>query len=98
MPPVDDTILRLQVLARVMVPFVFFMCSIYLLLHLLVARLARDPASPVLWFFQVVTGPLTRPIRALLPQGTPEGRVRLVTLGACLALWIASRILLRGGS
>ena len=52
------------------------------------------PDSPVLWFFSVVTGPLTRPVRALLRAGTPERRVRLVALGVYVALWLGARVLL----
>jgi hypothetical protein len=79
---------------NVVVPLVFFMAFVYLLLHILFARVVTRPDSPVLWFFSVVTGPLTRPIRALLAPGTPERRVRLVALGVYVALWLGSRILL----
>jgi hypothetical protein len=48
----------------------------------------------VLWFFSVVTGPLTRPVRAVLAPGTPERRVRLVALAVYVLLWLGSRILL----
>ena len=60
-------------------------------LHILFARLIRRPESPVLWFFGVVTGPLTRPVRAVLPTGTPEGRVRAVSFLTYLVLWLAVR-------
>jgi hypothetical protein len=42
----------------------------------------------------VITGPLTRPVRRLLPADTPESRVRLVALGACLVLMLAARLVL----
>jgi uncharacterized protein YggT (Ycf19 family) len=58
---------------------------------MLFARLIPRPASPVLWFFSVVTGPLTRPIRKFLPAGTPEGRVRAVSFVVYLLLWLAVR-------
>ena len=74
--------------------FVFYMASIYLALHIVVARFSRAPDSRLLWFFSVVTGPLTRPVRALIPPGTPESRVRLVALGAYVALLIAARLAL----
>jgi hypothetical protein len=45
----------------------------------------------VLWFFGVVTGPLTRPVRQLLPAGTTERRVRDVSFVAYLVLWLAVR-------
>ena len=92
--PMDDALLRLAFLVRTVVPFVLFMASVYLALHALFAGLITNPASPFLWFFGVVTGPLTRPIRALLPVGIPERRVRLISLGVYVALWLASRVVL----
>ena len=70
------------------------MAAIYLLLHVAFARLIGRPDSPVVWFFSVVTGPLTRPVRVMLAPGTPERRVRLVALGAYTGLWLVSRLLL----
>jgi hypothetical protein len=90
----DDLLLRLTVLGRVVVPLLLFMAWLYLLLHILFARFVRDPESPVLWFFAVVTGPLTRPVRMLLPPGTPEPRIRLVALAVYVALWLLARIAL----
>jgi hypothetical protein len=89
-----DLSVRILHTVNVVVPLVFFMASTYLLLHILFARLIARPDSPVLWFFSVVTGPLTRPIRALLPPGTDERRVRVVALWAYVALWLVSRVLL----
>ena len=86
--------MRLLHTINVVVPLVFFMASIYLGLHILFARLINRPDSPVLWFFSVVTGPLTRPVRAFLGAATPERRVRLVALGVYVVLWLGSRILL----
>jgi len=84
-----------MVLLRTLVPFVFFMASVYLALHIVVARLLPPSrASATLWFFTTVTGPLTRPVRALLPLGTPEPRVRALSLALYVGLWIASRIVL----
>jgi uncharacterized protein YggT (Ycf19 family) len=78
----------------VIVWFLSYMATLYLALHMVVARLSRAPDSRLLWFFSVVTSPLTRPVRALMPPGTPQGRVRLVTLLVLLALWIGARALL----
>jgi uncharacterized protein YggT (Ycf19 family) len=64
---------------------------VYLGLHIAVARLVRRPDSPVLWFFGVVTSPLTRPIRALLPPGTPERRIRVIAFAVYLVLWLGVR-------
>jgi uncharacterized protein YggT (Ycf19 family) len=71
--------------------FLFYMAAIYLALHILVARFSRAPESRLLWFFSVVTGPLTRPVRLLTPPATPESRIRLIALGAYVALMVAAR-------
>ena len=89
-----DLSVRILHTINVVVPLVFFMASVYLLLHILFARFITRPDSPVLWFFTVVTGPLTRPVRAVLAAGTPERRVRLVALGVYVLLWLGVRILL----
>jgi hypothetical protein len=90
----DDIAHRLPLLVNLLLPLVLFMAWIYLALHILFARLVGDPASPVLWFFAVVTGPLTRPVRALLPSGTPEARVRTISLAVYVALWVVARVAL----
>lgn len=78
----------------VLVWFLSYMAAIYLALHMVVARFTRAPDSRLLWFFSVITGPLTRPVRAWVSPGTSEGRVRLITLLALVALWIGARLLL----
>jgi hypothetical protein len=96
MIPAMDLGARVLILLNVLVPLLFFMASLYLALHMLFARLIANPESPVLWFFGVVTGPLTRPVRALLPASTPEPRVRVVALGVYVALWLVARVTLTG--
>jgi hypothetical protein len=91
----DEFLLRLSVLIRTLVPFLFFMAAVYLALHALAARAVRRPDSQILWFFGVVTGPLTRPVRSLLPPRTPEPRVRVVALAIYVALWLVSGWFLR---
>src|SRR5262245_9754221 len=91
----DGALLRLSVLLSVLVPFLLFMASVYLALHIVAARLVRRPDSQILWFFGVVTGPLTRPVRSLLPLGAQEARVRLVSLAIYAGLWAVSGPLLR---
>jgi hypothetical protein len=76
----------------VVLSFVGFMATVYLLLHMLVLRLFRSPDSQVVAFFTVVTSPLTAPVRRLLPRGTPERRVRLATLGLCVLFWLVCRL------
>jgi hypothetical protein len=80
--------------ALVIVWFLCYMAGIYLALHMVVARMSRAPESRLLWFFSIVTSPLTRPVRALLPAGTPETRVRAVSLGLYVALLIVARLAL----
>jgi hypothetical protein len=90
----DELGLRVLMLVNVIVPLMFFMAAVYLALHILFARLVGNPANPVVWFFGVVTGPLTRPVRAWLAPGTPEPRVRLLALGVYTVLWLVSRVVL----
>ncbi len=87
-----DLLYRLLVL----VWFVAYMAAIYLGLHIVVARLISAPESRLLWFFSVVTTPLTAPVRAVLPRGIPEGRVRWITLALCVAIWFSARLVLAG--
>jgi uncharacterized protein YggT (Ycf19 family) len=91
----DDLGLRLVLLVRGLVPFLFMTASVYLATHILVARVIGAPQSQVLAFFAIVTSPLTRPIRAFLPSGTGEARVRVVALVVYLVLWIATDRLAR---
>ena len=78
----------------VLVWFVAYMAAIYLALHIMLARFISAPESRLLWFFSVVTTPLTAPVRAALPQGIPEGRVRWITLILCVAIWLGARLVL----
>jgi hypothetical protein len=89
-----DLSVRILHTIKMMVPFVFFMAFVYLVLHIVFARLIARPDSPVLWFFSVVTGPLTRPVRGWLAPGAPERRVRLLALGLYFVLWQGSKLLL----
>lgn len=74
--------------------FLSYMAVVYLALHMLAAKVSPTPDNRVLWFFSIITAPLTRPMRAVLPPGSPEGRVRLLTLVALVALWLGTRVLL----
>ncbi len=80
--------------AVILLWFVSYMSAIYLSLHLIAARFARSPESRLLWFFSIVTGPLTRPVRAILPAGTDPTRIRLLALLLYGILWILLRTLL----
>lgn len=89
----DELLLRLLLILKALVPFVFFMAAIYLALHVVFARFLSGPQSTTLWFFAVVTQPLTRPVRAVLAPATPEPRVRLIALGVYGVLWLTVRFL-----
>jgi hypothetical protein len=91
----DEPLVRLGLLVRLLVPFLCMMASVYLAVHIVFARLISSPGSQVLAFFTIVTMPLTRPIRALLPAGTAEARVRLVALAVYVVLWIITDRLAR---
>jgi hypothetical protein len=86
----DEVGLRLVLLVKVMVPFLFMMATVYLAAHILFARLVSSPQSQVLAFFTIVTAPLTRPIRAFLPPGTAEPRVRTIAFAVYLVLWLTT--------
>ncbi len=73
--------------------FLAYMAAVYLLLHIAFARFIHGPESRTLWFFSVVTRPLTRPVRPFLAPGTPETRVRLIALGVYAVFWLITKIL-----
>ena len=77
--------------ALILLWFLAYMSVIYLGLHLIVSRFARAPESRLLWFFSIVTEPLTRPVRAILPVGTNATRVRFVALLVYGILWLLLR-------
>lgn len=85
-----------------LVPILLFIAWVYLALHMIFARYIRSSDSVVLWFFSIVTGPLTRPIRALLPPGTPDRRVRALSFavyfGAYMVVWIVRAVVIGGAS
>ena len=78
----------------VLVWFLAYMATIYLVLHIVVARWSRAPESRLLWFFGVITGPLLAPVRAVMPPGTPPARLRWVALAVYAALWLGTRTVL----
>jgi len=77
-----------------LISFVAYMAAIYVALHIVVARFSKSPGSRMLWFFSVLTAPLLRPLRALLPSHVTEVQLRYVTLASCIVLWLAARLLL----
>lgn len=55
--------------------FLCFMAIFYLALHKIVVRLSSKPNSKLLWFFDVLTAPLTRPVRAWFMPGASNDRL-----------------------
>ena len=80
---ITELVLRLLFLLR----FMLFVAVVYLSLHVIFARLISKSESKVLWFFSVVTSPLTWPIRVWLPSETSDSRLRYVALVAYGLLW-----------
>jgi hypothetical protein len=80
----NESVLRLLVLLR----FLCFVALVYLSLHVIFARLISKSDSKVLWFFSVLTGPLTWPVRAWFVPDASESRVRLTAIVAYGLLWV----------
>jgi hypothetical protein len=79
-----ESALQLLVLVR----FLCFVAVIYLGLHIVFSRLISRPDSKILWFFSIITSPLTWPVRAWLAPGTPESRLRFAALVLYVVLWV----------
>lgn len=90
MPP--GALLAPEMNPRIFVLFrlIAFIGVLYMALHILVARLSRKPDSKLLWFFEVLTGPLTRTVARVAPEGTAPARLRWLALGACVLIWVAA--------
>ncbi len=72
----------------IVLKFLAFMGTMYLVIHMLVVRLVSKPESQIVAFFAIITGPLTTPVRRRLPAGTPEVRVLSLTLGLLTVIWL----------
>jgi uncharacterized membrane-anchored protein len=81
-----------------LVSFVAYMAAIYIALHIVVAHFSRRAESRLLWFFSVLTKPLTRSIGRILPEGLTDSQLRYLTLAVCVAVWLVTRLLLMGFS
>jgi hypothetical protein len=86
---VTDPLSQILFLAR----FLCFMAMFYLAMHKLVARLSKKPGSKLIWFFGVLTAPLTRPVRALLGQGGSENELLTKSLFFYGLLWLCFVVL-----
>ena len=64
------------------------MAVFYLALHKFIALLSRKPNSKVLWFFSVLTAPLTRPVRAWTMPDTSDAELLTRSLLFYGVVWI----------
>jgi uncharacterized protein YggT (Ycf19 family) len=87
----NEFVFQLIVILR----FVCFIALFYLMLHILVSGIIKRPENKVLWFFSVLTEPLTRPVRAWVAVDMPEQRVRLIALVFYGVLWLVAIALTR---
>jgi hypothetical protein len=81
---VVDPLSQILLLAR----FLCFMALVYLALPKLVSRLSKKPGSKLLWFFTVVTAPLTRPVRAWTMPGASDDQLLSRSLIFYGFLWL----------
>lgn len=68
--------------------FLCFMAIVYLALHKVVSRLSKKPNSKLLWFFSVLTAPLTRPVRAWTMPGVSDDQLLSRSLVFYGFLWL----------
>jgi hypothetical protein len=79
-----ESALKLLLLVR----FLCFVAVIYLGLHIIFSRLISRADSKVLWFFSVITSPLTWPVRTWIAPNVDEPRLRLTALVIYGLLWL----------
>jgi hypothetical protein len=79
----------------ILLRFICFIALFYLMLHILVSRIIKRPEHKVLWFFSVLTGPLTRPVRVWVSTDVPEQRLRWIALTFYTVLWLVAVALSR---
>ena len=79
-----DPISQILLLAR----FLCFVAVFYLALHKIAARLSKKPDSKLLWFFSVLTTPLTRPVSKWLMPGANEDQLLSGALFCYALLWL----------
>ncbi len=84
-----ESALPLLVVAR----YLCFVAVIYLGLHIIFSRLISRPESKVLWFFSIITMPLTRPVRIWIAPNANERRLRLAALLLYSLLWVLALFL-----
>jgi hypothetical protein len=86
---VIDPLSQILLFAR----FLCFMAVVYLALHKIVSRLSKKPNSKLLWFFSIVTAPLTRPVRAWTMPGVTDDQLLSRSLVFYGLLWLCFIVL-----
>ena len=81
-----DPVIKLFFLLR----FICFVAVVYLALHWTVRRLSAKPNSKLLWFFSVVTSPLTRPVKAWITPGAADDWIISIALLIYGLLWLVT--------
>lgn len=79
-----DPLSQILFLAR----FLCFMAVFYLALHKIVSSMSKKPNSKLLWFFSVVTAPLTYPVRAWTMPGMTDEQLLSRSLVFYALLWL----------
>jgi len=64
------------------------MAVFYLALHKLVARLSRKPDSKLLWFFAVLTAPLTLPVKRYSSPDASADQIVSYALVFYVVIWL----------
>jgi len=64
------------------------MAVFYLALHKIVARLSRKPDSKLLWFFGVLTAPLTLPVKRYSSPDATDAQIVSYALIFYGLLWV----------
>jgi hypothetical protein len=86
---VIDSLSQVLLLAR----FLCFMAVVYLALHKIVAGLSKKPNSKLLWFFAMITAPLTRPVRAWITPSSTDKQLLSRSLLFYGFLWLCFIVL-----
>lgn len=68
--------------------FFCFMAVFYLALHKIVARVSRKPNSKLLWFFGVLTAPLTLPVKRYSSPDATDDQIVSYSLIFYGLLWM----------
>ncbi|MGB7946945.1 MAG: hypothetical protein WCH75_04600 [Candidatus Binatia bacterium] len=77
-----------------LIRFLCFVAIVYLSLHVMFTRLISRPDSKVLWFFSIITSPLTWPVRVWLFPQASESQIRFAALFVYGLLWVLVVVLM----